>query len=225
MLRAAERLLDASPDRDITTREVCEAAGVGQPVLYRQFGDKNGLLRALVDHGFDRYLATKRASAASEDPVADLRQGWDTHVGFALEHPALYRLMFSPSFETVPDAAGEAMDILRAVLRRCAEAGVLAVGVDLAAEMIMAANVGVALSLVTQPDRYANAELSPRVRDAIHREVLTEEAFAPASAPVPGVAAAANQLAALVATRSQLPLTEPERALLRQWLAALATGA
>src|ERR687885_144782 len=128
LLRAAERLLNASPDGDVTTREVCEAAGVGQPVLYRQFGDKTGLLRALVDYGFDRYLATKRAGAPSEDPIADLRQGWDTHIAFALDHPALYRLMFSPSFESVPDAAGEAMDILRGVLVRCAEDGRLAGG-------------------------------------------------------------------------------------------------
>jgi AcrR family transcriptional regulator len=225
MLRAAERLLNASRDRDITTREVCDAAGVGQPVLYRQFGDKNGLLRALVDYGFDRYLATKRAAPPSDDPVADLRRGWDTHVAFALEHPAVYRLMFSPSFESVPDAAGEAMDILRGVLTRCAEAGLLAVDVDLAAQMIMAANVGVALSVITQPDRYASPQLSRRVRDAVHRDLLTDEAFAQAPAQPIGVAAAANQLATLVAAHEQLPLTEAERGLLEQWLAALAADA
>lgn len=217
MLRAAERLLNASPDRDITTREVCEAAGVGQPVLYRQFGDKTGLLRALVDYGFDRYLATKRAATPSEDPVADLRRGWDTHVAFALEHPALYRLMFSPSFERVPDAAGEAMDILRGVLARCAQAGRLAVDVDLAAQTIMAANVGVALSLVTQPDRYGHEQLSRRVRDAVHRELLTDEATAPAR-----VAVVANQLTALLAAEDDLPLTAAERGLLQQWLGTLA---
>jgi AcrR family transcriptional regulator len=224
MLRAAERLLDASPDRDITTREVCEAAGVGQPVLYRQFGDKNGLLRALVDYGFERYLATKRAAAPSDDPVADLRRGWDTHVAFALEHPAVYRLMFSPSFDEVPGAAAEAMDILRGVLTRCAEAGLLAVDVDVAAQVIMAANVGVALSLVTQPDRYANPQLSRRVRDAVHRDLLTDEAFAQAPVRPAGVAATANQLAALLAAQRELPLTDAERGLLAQWLTALAGG-
>jgi AcrR family transcriptional regulator len=224
MLHAAERLLNASPDRDITTREVCEAAGVGQPVLYRQFGDKNGLLRALVDHGFDRYLATKRAAVASDDPVADLRRGWDTHVSFALEHPAVYRLMFSPGFDTVPDAAGEAMDILRRDLSRCAEAGLLAADVDLAAQAIMAANVGVALSLVTQPDRYANPALSHRVRDAVHRDLLTAEAFAEARARSAGLESAANQLAALLAAQQDVALTEAERALLAEWLTALAAG-
>jgi AcrR family transcriptional regulator len=224
MLRAAERLLNASPDRDITTREVCEAAGVGQPVLYRQFGDKTGLLRALVDYGFERYLATKRAAAPSPDPVEDLRRGWDTHVAFALEHPALYRLMYSPSFERVPDAAGEAMAILRDVLTRCAQAGLLAVDVDLAAQMIMSANVGVALSLVTQPDRYAHPDLSRRVRDAVHRDLLSDGAIAAAPAGAGRLAAVANQLAALVTTQDDVPLTAAERALLVQWLGTLAAA-
>jgi AcrR family transcriptional regulator len=35
-----------------------EAVGVGAPVLYRLFGDKNGLLAAVIDRAFERYLAS-----------------------------------------------------------------------------------------------------------------------------------------------------------------------
>src|SRR3979490_3150997 len=115
MLEAAEKLLDASPDRDISTRAVCEAVGVGAPVLYRLFGDKNGLLSAVVDHGFDHYLAAKRAAEPSDDPVADLRTGWDTHVAFARAHPAVYRLMYSPRFAAVPPGRQGAPRALRGV--------------------------------------------------------------------------------------------------------------
>ncbi|WP_349307236.1 TetR family transcriptional regulator [Rhodococcus sp. IEGM 1379] len=31
-------------------------SGVGAPALYRQFGDKDGLLAAVVDAGFAEYL-------------------------------------------------------------------------------------------------------------------------------------------------------------------------
>jgi AcrR family transcriptional regulator len=223
MLEAAEKLLDAAPERDIATRDVCEAAGVGQPMLYRLFGDKDGLLRAVVDYGFDRYLATKRAAEPSEDPVQDLRNGWDTHVAFALEHQAVYRLMYSPRFRHVPDAAGEALEILRGVLRRCAAAGLLAVDVEAAAQAIMAANVGVALSLVTQPDRYTDPELSSRVRDAVHRALLSPEAFENRQRPAATLAAAAVQLAAVLDGETELPLTAAERLLLTQWLGELAS--
>ncbi len=222
MLEAAEELLNASPDRDIATRAVCEAVGVGAPVLYRLFGDKNGLLSALVDYGFERYLATKRAAAPSEDPVVDLRNGWDTHVEFAKAHPAVYRLMFSPSFSTVPSAAQEAMRLLREVLDRCAAAGALRVGPEVAAQMIMSANIGVALNLVTQPENYPDPELSRRVRDAVHAAVL-----APDSGPRAGVddegslVIAALQLAAVLRNRPS-KLGEPETALLLHWLDTLA---
>jgi AcrR family transcriptional regulator len=224
MLEAAEELLNASPDRDIATRAVCEAVGVGAPVLYRLFGDKNGLLSALVDYGFDRYLATKRAAVPSEDPVVDLRNGWDTHVEFATAHPAVYRLMFSPSFATVPSAAQEAMRLLREVLDRCAAAGALRVGPEEAAQMIMSANIGVALNLVTQPENYPDPELSRRVRDAVHAAVLVPDRAgggAQRGGADGSLVIAALQLAAVLRNRPT-GLGEPETALLLHWLDALA---
>ncbi|OLT01898.1 TetR family transcriptional regulator [Pseudonocardia sp. CNS-004] len=223
MLDAAEELLDASPDRDIATRAVCDAVGVGAPVLYRLFGDKNGLLSALVDYGFDRYLATKRAAAPSADPVVDLRNGWDTHVEFATAHPAVYRLMFSPGFATVPSAAQEAMRLLREVLDRCAAAGLLRVDPDAAAQMIMSANIGVALNLVTQPENYLDPQLSRRVRDAVHAAVLTPERTDDDHDPDDRgpLVVAALQLAAVLRDRPA-ELGEPETALLLHWLGTLA---
>jgi AcrR family transcriptional regulator len=96
MLEAAETLLAASPNRDISTRAVCEAVGVGPPMLYRHFGDKNGLLAAVVNHRFHQYLSPRRAQSPSEDPIADLYTAWDNHVAFALDNPAVYRLVYAP---------------------------------------------------------------------------------------------------------------------------------
>lgn len=227
ILEATEALLDASPDRDVATRAVCEAAGVGAPVLYRLFGDKNGLLSAVVDHGFERYLSTKHAAEPSDDPVDDLRCGWDTHVAFALEHPAVYRLMYSPAFSAVPAAAGEALRLLREVLERCAAAGRLRVEPDVAAQAIMSANVGVALALVTQPQAYGDPGLSRRVRDAVHAQVLAAGDREDDDAPDDGrrTAAVSLQLAALLRDDPPGALTAPERALLQQWLATVADDA
>lgn len=225
ILNVAEKLLDSSADRDISTRAVCDAAGIGAPMLYRLFGDKNGLLQALVDHGYERYLAGKRAARRSDDPVADLRAGWDSHVRFALAHPAVYRLMYSPGFAAVPDAANEALRLLKEVLRRCAAEGDLRLDVDAAAQAIMSANIGVALSLITQPDTYTDQHLSARVRDALHRALLTEAAFKPrparpAEARATAVKATARQLDALLEA-PPADLTPAETTLLREWLRRL----
>jgi AcrR family transcriptional regulator len=221
MLEAAEELLNASPDRDIATRAVCEAVGVGAPVLYRLFGDKNGLLSALRGQVAVEPVVHERAAEPSEDPVTDLRNGWDTHVEFAKSHPAVYRLMFSPSFATVPSAAQEAMRLLRQVLDRCAAAGRLRVESGTAAQMIMSANIGVALNLVTQPENYPDPDLSPRVRDAVHAAVLVPDRTTEPAGGDGSPVVAALQLAAILRDR-ETGLGEPETALLLHWLDTLA---
>ncbi|MBB5800935.1 AcrR family transcriptional regulator [Saccharothrix ecbatanensis] len=219
ILEAAAELLAESPIADVSTRAVCEAAGVGAPALYRQFGDKEGLLSAVVDYGFERYLATKRAAKPSADPVEDLRSGWNTHVAFALQNPSFYRLMYSPTVSGTPAAAVEAHRLLLDVLERCAAAGKLTVPPEVAAQMVMSANTGVALVLITRSELYA-PDVSNRVRDAIHAAILVPDAETPAP-KVTGAAAAA--LGAQLRQSPPATLTTNETALLQEWLTRLSS--
>ncbi|MEU0032222.1 TetR/AcrR family transcriptional regulator [Streptomyces sp. NPDC006335] len=222
ILEAAAELLAGASAADVSTRAVCEKAGVGAPMLYRLFGDKAGLLAAVVDRGFEQYLASKRAARPSADPVEDLKSGWDNHMRFALEHPSHYRLMYSPELTVPPAAAQEAHDLLHAILERCAAQGRLTVPPALATQMIMSANVGAALSMLTRPEQYADGKFSQRLRDAVLDSVTrpaetdTEAVREDSSVPV-----AAATLAARL--RADLPptLTTAEAALLQQWLEEL----
>lgn len=220
MLKAAEAQLAASPHGDISTREVCEAVGVGSPVLYRLFGDKNGLLTAVVDHAFERYLSTKRAEPPSDDPVDDLYSAWDNHVTFALQNPTVYRLVYAPSLAEVPGAAEETRQLLYDRLIRCAEAGKLKTTPDEAAQAIMAACIGVALNVLSQPAVYSDPGLSARVRDAVLREVVTGAESKPTKKRTIQVKPVALQLAALI-RRAHTPLTTAETGLMLQWLDAI----
>jgi AcrR family transcriptional regulator len=218
LLAAAEKQLVAAPDGDIATRAVCEAAGVTQPVLYRIFGDKRGLLDALADSGLERYAARKAELEASTDPAADLRAGWDDHLAFADEHAALYRLMFAPR----PWASSRARDgisaLLRKTLSRCAAAGLLRVEIDVALAMLLGANVGFALNRMADPGLRDVAGASECLRDAVLSSVLDDEM--PERQGDPG-AAARRQI------REQLRLDPPEAllaeetALLDVWLSRL----
>ncbi|GAA4566410.1 TetR/AcrR family transcriptional regulator [Planotetraspora kaengkrachanensis] len=227
ILQAAATLLTESPEADISTRAVCEAAGVGAPALYRQFGDKEGLLTAVVDYGFEQYLASKRAARPSADPVQDLRDGWDNHVAFAVDNPNYYRLMYSPGLSAPPGAAAEAHALLVAVLERCAAAGRLRISPEVAAQMVMSANAGVALSLVSRPAIYTDPEFSRLVRDAVIAFITVDGtpgtgAGAPGSASgAPSVPVTATTLSAQLRDSSPADLTSAETALLQQWLAVL----
>ncbi|MCE7000713.1 TetR/AcrR family transcriptional regulator [Saccharothrix sp. S26] len=223
ILAAAAELLEASPNGDISTRAVGERAGVQQPVIYRLFGDKDSLLAAVVDHGFAQYLAAKRAATPTDDPVADLRRGWDGHTAFALAHPNVYRLMYTPRLTSPPRAVREAHDLLRGVLERIARIGRLTADPDRAADIVMAANTGVALSLLNRPETDRDPDLSTRVREIVLPGILTPDPDIDPTTTSPTVAQAATTLGALLRSNRPGQFSPAEFALLTEWLTHLAT--
>ncbi|MFJ2439590.1 MULTISPECIES: TetR/AcrR family transcriptional regulator [unclassified Streptomyces] len=239
ILEVAADLLAKSPNGDISTRAVCDAAQVGAPALYRQFGDKEGLLSAVVDHEFDAYPAAGRSREPGDDPVQDLRDSWDSHVGFARAHPNPYRLTHSPVMRKPPASTLAFHQILVRDLERAAARGQLRVSPELAAQMVLSANIGVALTLAARPAASTDPELSRRVRDAVHGSVFTPEAMradppekgeesadngsdTATTNPDGGTPVAAARLRALLRRTPSSSLTAVEAALLAEWLERVA---
>ncbi|MCQ4082810.1 TetR/AcrR family transcriptional regulator [Streptomyces sp. RB6PN25] len=220
LIAAADLLAEGGADA-VSTRAVSAAAGVQAPTLYRLFGDKKGLLDAVTAYGFERYLADKQAMAVTEDPVEDLRRGWDLHVEFGLTHPSFYVLMYGavrPGER--PTAAEDTHRILLAMLGRAARAGRLRVPVEQAAQMIQATSTGVALALISAPSDARDLGLSTRTRDAVLATLTTQ------AAPADGADSVASRAIALdaVLPRSPGSFTAAEAALLREWLGRLASA-
>ncbi|MFJ6637116.1 TetR/AcrR family transcriptional regulator [Streptomyces sp. NPDC091376] len=110
-LRAALDLLEESDEAALSLRAVARRAGVSPNAPYRHYPDKEALLAALATHGFHELrgilLDAGKAAPAGQEPVA-LAQAY---VHYALDHPALFRLMFSrPCSPAHPEvrAAGDA---------------------------------------------------------------------------------------------------------------------
>jgi len=191
---------------------------VTQPALYRLLGDKRGLLDAVADQGLERYAALKGAQRKTDDPVADLSTGWDDHMEFASRNPALYQLMFVPRPWSHSVARERVFGLLVATLVRCAAAGALTIEPVRAAQLILSANVGVALNQIAQPALFDDGALSRRMREAVFRSLLVEP-----TEPRPGtpLAAAALRLRSQLALSQVVALDPAESALLDRWLQRL----
>lgn len=148
ILRAAAEVLERGGPAALTTRAVCEAAGVKSPTLYHHFGGKDGLAAALVRRGLAEFMARKRAVPDTDDPMQQLRAGWDQSVDFAFKRPALHAL-YMEQLRTQPELADDAYALMRARVQRLVDQGVFKVGVDEAARAVWAGCNGV-LSLLNK---------------------------------------------------------------------------
>ena len=107
LLEAAERAVEAAGAGSLTLRELSRGLGVSHASPRRHFADKQALLDALTQRGFER-LGAALARAAK-----DRGQGFDerltqlarAHVRFALQQPALFALMLEAKHRPDPPAA------------------------------------------------------------------------------------------------------------------------
>jgi AcrR family transcriptional regulator len=215
---AAKLLATEGPDA-VTTRSVALAAGVQAPTIYRLFGDKIGLLEAVAEHGFASYMARKHPINTGDDPVENLRAGWELHVGFGLANPELFRLMHTalrtPGGQA---AAASGAAVLQARVHRVAEAGRLRVTERRAVELISATGTGVVFTLIDQPEDERDGGLAGTAWESVCVAILVDENTDPVTAGSPAAAA--------VTLRAGLPgvtaLSATERALLGDWLDRIA---
>jgi AcrR family transcriptional regulator len=206
----------------VSTRAICERAGVQAPTLYHHFGSKQGLLEAVVSHGLRQFLACRRAEATGpRDPIADLRDGWDGHIRFGLENPNFYALIYGRVIPGRPcGVVADVEAMILETLRPAAREGRLRVAPEQAAAQIVAASSGVVMALITQPAGSVDLALSDEVRDAVLARITTAPG-PDAQRGEPSVPAAAIALAAAL-DDDPAALSAGETVLLREWLARLA---
>ena len=217
LLVVAAELMHESGEPTVSTRAVCERAGVEAPTLYHHFGSKQGLIDAVIQHAFNQYVDPEPAHDRALDPIDAIRRGWDRHVRFGLENPRFYALLYGNVERGRPCAiTSPALARLTDLLTVAAKAGRLRVAPAEAAAQLLAANVGVTLSLIAQPEDATDLSLSDHVREAALAGVFAASQVASGSAPDEVRASAALALTATLNDGDLL--TAGERALLGELL-------
>jgi AcrR family transcriptional regulator len=98
ILTEAARLVAERGADQVSLRELARSAGVSHAAPAHHFTDRRGLFTALATQGF-RLLADALIEAQGEFADAAL-----AYVGFAIEHPGHYQVMFNKSLLDVSDA-------------------------------------------------------------------------------------------------------------------------
>ena len=90
IVAAARELLEEEGYEALSMRRLAERLGIRASSLYKHLPNKQALETALVAVGFEDWLKAFEKAAAAGDPLPALVRAYRT---YALEHPALYRLM------------------------------------------------------------------------------------------------------------------------------------
>jgi len=213
----AARLLRDHGPAAVTTRGVAEEAGVQAPMIYRLFGDKDGLLDAVAEHVMATHVSAKAtivaaATARSVEPLEDLRAGWDMQINFGVANPSLFSLLSDPGRALRSPAAQSGKHVLDARVHRVAVAGQLRVSEQRAVDLIQAAGTGTVLTILSTPPDQRDPELADNLYEAVLRQILTDAPNRATSGP----------MAIAVAFRAIAPqlymLSDAERQLLTEWL-------
>ncbi|MFG2610049.1 TetR family transcriptional regulator [Streptomyces anulatus] len=125
LLEAADRVvLRDGPQASMNA--IAAEAGITKPILYRHFGDKGGLYRALAKRHTDALLSALRAAL---DAPADRRERvestLDTYLAAIEARPQVYRFLMHPSDSAdAPPSPEQGFDVGRhsaPLLRRLGE--------------------------------------------------------------------------------------------------------
>jgi AcrR family transcriptional regulator len=95
LLDATLRLVEQHGPQGFTLRAAARAAGVSPGAPYHHFEDKDALLAAVGEEGFELFGKALRQAARAPAPTARMRAQnvGVAYVRFAIEHPTRFRVM------------------------------------------------------------------------------------------------------------------------------------
>lgn len=164
ILDAAESLLAEASYEAFSIRKLTERCGYSAPTIYHYFGDKLGLVDAVLEEHYTRLLELIRHVALRPDPLDTIRARAKAFVQFGVENPTHYRILTSqrgPSAKPLK-AAEESRGELEQPWRQLIDQGRLPPEhIDLAQKSFFALLHGLISLLTTRSD----LEWSPAVAE------------------------------------------------------------
>ena len=95
LLAVAERVLQDNGYAGFSLRQVAEETGYTPTTIYRYFRDRDDLLETVLNKWFAKFAAVlDAADRESTDPRERLLAQGRAYLRFAVDHPAVYRVMF-----------------------------------------------------------------------------------------------------------------------------------
>ena len=121
---------------NVTIRRIADLIEYSPTTVYLYFKDKDEILTALHDIGFEKMAVFNKNLASINNPLLRLHKMGENYLSFGMENPEFYDLMFildepmkklsEPGCEWLP--GDQAIGVLKATVTECMEKGYIAKG-------------------------------------------------------------------------------------------------
>jgi AcrR family transcriptional regulator len=175
ILDATETLLLVEGVEGFSIRRLVERCGYTAPTIYHHFGDKHGLLEALLEERFQKLFRSLRRVPRRDDPAAYLREMARTFVRFGLRHPRHYQVLSLPQKAdwTPPPSIEESREMLERPWVELWEAGRLRAGdVESAGQALWSLAHGLIVLISSRPDHPWSKTVIDDAIDALLRGLV-----------------------------------------------------
>ena len=113
LLEAADRVVQREGSA-ASMNLIAAEAGITKPILYRHFGDKGGLYRALAARHIDQLLARLRNALTTRGGLtARTRATVDAYLAAVEEQPQVYRFLMERAAAEDVDVRGQVLGFVR----------------------------------------------------------------------------------------------------------------
>src|SRR5438874_5441961 len=178
LLEHAKQLFVTHGYQNTTTKEIAEAAGVTEPVLYRHFESKKALFLEVLEEVRAATLKRWHAETARiTDPLAKLHAIADMYLGTTREHALEFRIMHRTLIETDDSEIADFLrsfyldseTLLAQIISAGQQAGVFRRSLDprIGAWELIRTALGYTLTLPLGVPLYGEADYMPRAVECL----------------------------------------------------------
>lgn len=174
LISSALRLLNEEGVESLSLRALAKISGVTQAAPYSHFSNKDELLAAVAETGFQR-LALQMAEDATgcRDTRERIEKLMTSYIRFAVENKSLFRLMFGrelsdmKKYPTLAMTAGKSYSLISAALSKRQSAEMDARFLTVAVWSLCHGLTGLILDEKINPEQFGAADTTAFVRQTV----------------------------------------------------------
>jgi AcrR family transcriptional regulator len=181
ILDATEALLLEAGGEAFGVRALAARCGYTAPTIYHYFGDKDGLIDALLEERFASLLAEVRTVPQSDDPLENLRGMLRAYLRFAEANPTFYRVILAnrrSGPDRLPPGVEAAVQVMMRPWDDLRAAGRLDVDPEVASQALWGLMHGLTALRVARPDHEWAPNLTEIAVEAMLRGLVRDAAEA-----------------------------------------------